>query len=101
VSVEVLLTPGHTPGSICLLVGGMSLLTGDTLFIGDCGRTDLAGGDDRQMYATMQRLKGLDDAIMVYPGHDYGSRPADTIGNQKRTNKALSAASYADFHRLA
>lgn len=98
--IEVLHTPGHTPGSICLLADAAALLTGDTLFIGDCGRADLPGGDDRQMYASMQRLKGLDPGIVVYPGHDYGSKPFDTLGHQKAVSKVLLARSYEDFSRI-
>jgi len=100
VRIRVMLTPGHTPGSVCLLVDDSALLTGDTLFIGDCGRTDLPGGNDRQMYDTIQKLKELPDDVVVYPGHDYGDRPFDTIGNQKRTNKVMLAESYGAFARI-
>ena len=97
VRLRFLITPGHTPGSMCVLADDHALFTGDTLFIGDCGRTDLPGGSNAQMFASLQRLKALPDDVVIYPGHDYGSRPFDTLGNQKRTNKALLAATLEDF----
>ncbi|MBU9888290.1 MAG: MBL fold metallo-hydrolase [Candidatus Omnitrophica bacterium] len=77
-------TPGHTEGSQCLLVGDR-LVTGDTLFVGACGRCDLPGGDGRKMQESLKRLAGLDASLKVYPGHAYGE-PSSTIGEQKRTN---------------
>lgn len=60
------------------------MLTGDTLFIGDCGRTDLEGGNIAQMFITLQeKIKPLPDHLIVYPGHDYGDKPFDTLGNQR------------------
>ena len=85
VRLRFLLTPDHTRGGLCIIVDDEALLTGDTLFIGDCGRTDI-GGSDTQMFQTLQRLKILPDHLIVYPGHDYGSKPFDTLGNQKKTN---------------
>ncbi len=76
-------TPGHTPGSCCILFPDEKiLLSGDTLFRGSCGRTDLQGGDPRQMKASLDKLKQLDDGIRVYPGHG----PSTTIGIERRTN---------------
>ncbi len=97
VRLKFLLTPGHTPGDICMIVDDEALLTGDTLFIGDCGRTDLPGGSDAQMYDTLQKLKTLPDHLIVYPGHDYGPKPFDTLGNQKRVNKTLVASNLEEF----
>lgn len=98
VTVKVLLTPGHTEGGICLLVDGKALITGDTLFIGDCGRTDLPGGSPQVMFDTLRKkLMALPDDLVVYPGHDYGPAPSDTLGNQKRTNKCLLASTYQEF----
>lgn len=93
-------TPGHTPGSICILVDEDYLITGDTLFIGDCGRCDLPGGSLEEMYGSLQRLKGMDDGLIVLPGHDYGPKPKDTLGNQKRTNKVMLALNLGEFSRL-
>ncbi|MHA1157006.1 MAG: hydroxyacylglutathione hydrolase family protein [Candidatus Heimdallarchaeota archaeon] len=101
VSIKFLLTPGHTPGSICMIIDNEALLTGDTLFIGDCGRTDLPGGNLKEMFRTLQdKIKNLPDHLIVYPGHDYGDKPFDTIGNQKLTNKTLLAKNLRDFSKL-
>ena len=91
VKLEFILTPGHTPGGMCILVDDVALLTGDTLFIGDCGRTDLAEGSDQDMFNTLQRLRSLPDDLIVYPGHDYGDIPYDSLGNQKKRNKVFLA----------
>ncbi|HVP26511.1 MAG TPA: MBL fold metallo-hydrolase [Candidatus Bathyarchaeia archaeon] len=97
VVIKVIHTPGHTPDSICLLVDG-KLLTGDTLFVGECGRTDLQGGSTEEMYKSLfLKLAILDDSIEVYPGHDYGSRPHSTIGLEKRTNYTLEKRSLEEF----
>lgn len=100
VSMRFIITPGHTPGGLCIIVDDRTILTGDTLFISDCGRTDLPGGSDRQMYRTIQRLKTLPDELMVYPGHDYGSVPSDTLGNLKRDNVVLLAGSLEEFLKI-
>jgi hydroxyacylglutathione hydrolase len=91
VELKFMIAPGHTPGGLCIIVDNHAILTGDTLFIGDCGRTDLSGGSNRQMFDTLQRIKSLPDEMIVYPGHDYGDIPFDTIGNQKKHNKTLKA----------
>jgi glyoxylase-like metal-dependent hydrolase (beta-lactamase superfamily II) len=97
VSIEVIHTPGHTPDGICLLVGD-KLLTGDTLFVGECGRTDLSGGSAKDMYYSLfHKLAKLDDKVEVYPGHDYGSKPHSTIGWEKRTNYTLEKRSLEEF----
>ena len=70
VDVELVHTPGHTPGSQCFLVAGR-LISGDTLFLDGCGRTDLPGSDPQQMYDSLQRLAALPDDILVFPGHRY------------------------------
>lgn len=97
VMLQFLSAPGHTPGGMCIIVNEEALLTGDTLFIGDCGRCDLGGGDPRAMFDTLQRIKALPDRWIVYPGHDYGDKPYDTLGEQKRTNKVLLAKTYEEF----
>ncbi|HWR63949.1 MAG TPA: hydroxyacylglutathione hydrolase family protein [Candidatus Thermoplasmatota archaeon] len=98
VCLDFLLTPGHTKGGICILVDKTALLTGDTLFIGDCGRTDLPGGSLAEMFSTLQeKIMILPDELIVYPGHDYGEKPFDSLGNQKRTNKTLRAKNLKEF----
>jgi hydroxyacylglutathione hydrolase len=83
--VQVFHTPGHTPGGICLYVQGQ-LFTGDTLFVGDSGRTDLSGGHRPTLGASIRRLMKLPDDTVVWPGHDYGPTPSSTIGWEKRHN---------------
>jgi hydroxyacylglutathione hydrolase len=95
--LKVIHTPGHTPDSICLLVDD-KLLTGDTLFVGECGRTDLPGGSAEDMYHSLfGKLMKLDDNIMVYPGHDYGPKPYSTIGIERRTNYTLQKRTVDEF----
>ncbi len=98
--IEVMETPGHTEGGICLIVGNTYLITGDTLFMGDCGRCDLPGGSLSEMFSSLQRLKQLDDRLVVFPGHDYGPEPYDTLKNQMRTSGVLLASSLSEFSRL-
>ena len=101
VNLEFISTPGHTPGGISIIVDNEALITGDTLFIGDCGRTDLQGGSLTQMYKTLQdKIMSLPDHLIVYPGHDYGDKPFDTLGNQKQTNKTLLAKNLDEFSKI-
>ena len=98
--VKVLHTPGHTPGSQCYLVRGR-VLTGDTLFIKACGRTDLPGGNPEQLYdSLMYKLGALDEATILCPGHNYAEVPVSTIGEEKRTNPFLQYATMDEFLRL-
>lgn len=85
VSLSVVHTPGHTPGSICL-VGEGALFSGDTLFAGGIGRTDLPGGDMTAMEASLARLMELPDDLVVYPGHG----PNTTLGEERRNNPWLN-----------
>jgi hydroxyacylglutathione hydrolase len=90
VSLGVLHTPGHSPGGICLLGDG-NVFTGDTLFVGAIGRTDLPGASMNQFMASIrEKLLSLPDDTIVWPGHDYGSRPSSTIDFEKRTNPWLN-----------
>lgn len=94
--VRFLHTPGHTPGSQCFLVDGR-LVSGDTLFIGSCGRTDLPGSDPSAMYYSLtQRLSALPDETVLLPGHNYGG-PSSSIGREKRQNPYLRFTSLGDF----
>jgi glyoxylase-like metal-dependent hydrolase (beta-lactamase superfamily II) len=86
VSLKVIHTPGHSPGGICLLAEG-HLFTGDTLFVGGIGRTDLPGASGRQfMTSIREKLLTLPDETIVWPGHDYGPNPSSTIGLEKIAN---------------
>ena len=84
VTLKVMHTPGHSLGSISL-VGDKLVFTGDTLFAGGIGRTDFAGGSDRDMKCSLQKLVGLPDAYVVYPGHGCFS----IMGEEKRVNPFL------------
>ena len=77
--VEVVHTPGHTPGSVCYLIDG-HLFTGDTLFVGAAGRTDLIGGSLDTLIESLEKLIVLPKETVVWPGHDYGTSPSSTIG---------------------
>jgi hydroxyacylglutathione hydrolase len=83
-TLKVMHTPGHTPGSICLL-GEKMVFTGDTLFAGGIGRTDFAGGSDRDMEESLKKLLRLPDSLVVYPGHG----PASTIREERMGNPFL------------
>ena len=88
ITLDVIHTPGHTPGGICLHARG-NLFTGDTLFVGDSGRTDLAGGDRHALGKSIRRLMELPEDTVVWPGHDYGPRASSTVGREKMTNPWL------------
>jgi len=86
----VLHTPGHTPGAICLSFPG-HLFTGDTLFVGAAGRTDLPGGSLTQLIASLEdKIMPLPDEIRIWPGHDYGETPTSTLGEEKVDNPYLT-----------
>jgi glyoxylase-like metal-dependent hydrolase (beta-lactamase superfamily II) len=90
VDVTLIHTPGHTPGSQCLLVEGR-LLSGDTLFLEGCGRTDLPGSDPEEMYRTLsQRLTSVSDDTVLCPGHFYADEPSAAMGEVRRTNYVLA-----------
>lgn len=100
IPVRVIHTPGHCPDHICLLFDG-KVLTGDTLFVGECGRTDLPGGDAGQLFDSLfGKLMKLDDSVEVYPGHDYGSRPHSTIGYERENNYVLKPRTREEFIRF-
>jgi hydroxyacylglutathione hydrolase len=89
-NLEVLYTPGHSEDSICLIVNKESIITGDTLFVGNCGRVDLPGSNPEKMYDSLSKVANLDDSLVVYPGHNYGSTPTSTILNEKTNNPMLN-----------
>jgi hydroxyacylglutathione hydrolase len=98
IPVKVIHTPGHTPDGICLLVDNQKLLTGDTLFVGECGRTDMPGGNSKRMYDSLfHKILNLNNEVEVYPGHDYGPKPYSTIGEEKQSNYTLKPRSLDEF----
>ena len=93
-------TPGHTPGSQCFLVGN-TCISGDTLFIGSCGRVDLPGSNAEDMYRSLTDvLAALPDETVLLPGHNYADRPRSTIGDEKRTNTMMRFKNMKDFLAL-
>jgi hydroxyacylglutathione hydrolase len=94
-------TPGHTPGSQCFLVNG-SLLSGDTLFLGSCGRCDLPGSNPSDLFASLNNVIGkLPVNTVLFPGHNYSTRALQsTLGDEKNNNRFLNAHRLEDFLRL-
>ena len=86
IPIELIHTPGHTPGSQCFLVDGR-LVAGDTLFLEGCGRTDLPGGDPAALYESLtQRLAKVPDDAILFPGHLYSQDPSASMGDTRRLN---------------
>jgi hydroxyacylglutathione hydrolase len=85
VEIELVHTPGHTPGSQCFLVRG-KLVSGDTLFLDGCGRTDLPGSDPQRMVESLKRLSKVDDDVILYPGHRYSIASSAAMGSVKESN---------------
>lgn len=98
VMVRFLHTPGHTPGSQCLLAGD-NLVSGDTLFIEGCGRTDLPGGDPEDMYTSLQRVAALPSRLVLWPGHHYSVEPSAPMDVVKRQNPVLAHVERAEWLR--
>ena len=97
VEIQLMHTPGHTPGSQCFLIDNR-IVSGDTLFIDACGRVDFPGGNPEQMYNSLtQKLMALPDETILFPGHNYAAKPHATIGEQKKTNPYLRFASLKQF----
>lgn len=105
VRVRLLHTPGHTPGSQCFLVEERGhpgrLVSGDTLFLGGCGRVDLPGGDPEAMYRSLTGvLRALPDATQIFPGHLYAPEASSTLGSEKQRNPTLRVTSLDQFLRF-
>lgn len=97
IPVTLIHTPGHTPGSQCFLVQNR-LVAGDTLFLQGCGRTDLPGGDARQLYLSLsQKLAKVPDDAVLFPGHLYDPRPHATMGETRKTNFVFKPKSEAEW----
>ena len=89
-TVQVIHTPGHTPGSCCFLVEG-NLFTGDTLFVGDVGRTDLTGGSlDTLLQSIKEKIIVLPKETTVWPGHNYGETPTSTLAWEMEENPYIT-----------
>jgi hydroxyacylglutathione hydrolase len=97
VEVQLMHTPGHTPGSQCFLVENR-VVSGDTLFIDACGRVDFPGGNPEQMYESLtQKLMALPDDMILFPGHNYAPLKHASMGEQKKTNPYLKFSSLKQF----
>jgi glyoxylase-like metal-dependent hydrolase (beta-lactamase superfamily II) len=93
----VIHTPGHSKDSMCL-VGDGKIFSGDTLFVGNCGRIDLPGGSGKELYHSLfDIVYKLDDDLVLYPGHDYGNSPYSSIGKEKKTNFVLQPRTESEF----
>lgn len=98
VELKALHTPGHIPDHLCFVVDDDKLLTGDTLFIGDCGRVDLPGGSAEELYDSLfEKVVKLPDHLEVCPGHDYGPEPTRTLGEEKEHNFVLEPRTKEEF----
>lgn len=89
--VQILATPGHTAGCVCILIED-ALFTGDTLFPGACGRVDLPTSNPRDMLASLRRIAALPDDIRIFAGHSYGGRCRSTVGEEKLKNPFMRNA---------
>ncbi len=95
--LKVLHTPGHSKDSICL-IGDEKIFSGDTLFVGNCGRIDLPGGNAKELYHSLfDVLYQLDDNLVMYPGHNYGHSEVSTIGQEKTTNMIMQKRTEQQF----
>ncbi|AFZ01076.1 MBL fold metallo-hydrolase [Calothrix sp. PCC 6303] len=98
--VKAIATPGHTDSHNAYLVNGTHLLTGDSLLIHGCGRTDFQSGNAGMMYDAIQRLFTLPDETLVYPGHDYRGNTVSTIGEEKQWNPRFVGHNRDQFIQL-
>jgi len=99
IEIELLHTPGHTPGSQCFLLDGR-LVAGDTLFLEGCGRTDFPGGDVDEMYRSLQQLAQLSGDPTVFPGHWYSAEPSASLSEVKRSNYVFRASNLDQWRTL-
>ena len=99
VDIELLHTPGHTPGSQCFLLDGR-LVAGDTLFLEGCGRTDFPGGDVDAIFRSLQALAALPGNPTVFPGHWYSTEPSASLDEVKRTNYVYRVSDLAQWRSL-
>ncbi len=95
--LSIIHTPGHSKDGICL-VGDGKIFSGDTLFVGNCGRVDLPGGSSKELYRSLfEIISNLDDNLVLYPGHNYGPTPTSTLGKEKATNFVMQKRTEQEF----
>jgi glyoxylase-like metal-dependent hydrolase (beta-lactamase superfamily II) len=98
IGIELIHTPGHTPGSQCFFVDGRYLVSGDTLFLEGCGRTDLPGGDAAKLYDSLtHKLAKVPDHTVLFPGHLYSAEPSATMGETRQWNYVFKPRSEAEW----
>lgn len=100
IPIQLIHTPGHTPGSQCFFVDNR-LVSGDTLFLEGCGRTDLPGGDPRALYESLtQRLAKVPDDAVLFPGHLYSPEPSASMGDTRRLNFVFRPRNEQEWLRM-
>lgn len=99
IDIELLHTPGHTPGSQCFLLDGR-LVAGDTLFLEGCGRTDFPGGDSDEIFRSLQKIAQLPGDPTVFPGHWYSLEPSAALSEVKRSNYVYRVANLEQWRTL-
>jgi glyoxylase-like metal-dependent hydrolase (beta-lactamase superfamily II) len=99
IEIELLHTPGHTPGSQCFLLDGR-LIAGDTLFLEGCGRTDFPGGDSDEIFRSLQKLAQLSGDPTVFPGHWYSAEPSASLSEVKRSNYVYRVTNLQQWRTL-
>lgn len=100
IPIELIHTPGHTPGSQCFLVDNR-LVAGDTLFLEGCGRTDLPGGDPAKLYESLtQKLAKVPDTAILFPGHQYSQDPSASMGDTRRLNFVFRPRTEAEWLQM-
>jgi glyoxylase-like metal-dependent hydrolase (beta-lactamase superfamily II) len=99
IDIELLHTPGHTPGSQCFLLDGR-LVAGDTLFLEGCGRTDFPGGDSDEIFRSLQKIAQLPGDPTVFPGHWYSPEPSASLSEVKRSNYVYRVANLEQWRTL-
>jgi glyoxylase-like metal-dependent hydrolase (beta-lactamase superfamily II) len=99
IEIELLHTPGHTPGSQCFLLDGR-LIAGDTLFLEGCGRTDFPGGDSDEIFRSLQKLAQLSGDPTVFPGHWYSAEPSASLSEVKRSNYVYRVSTLEQWRTL-
>ncbi len=99
-SIKIIHTPGHSVDSICLIIDDKIILTGDTLFVGSCGRIDLPGSNPDEMYDSIyNKVINLDENLIVYPGHHYGNTKTSILGQEKKLNFVFKFHNRGEFLR--
>ncbi|HEY4793281.1 MAG TPA: MBL fold metallo-hydrolase [Mycobacterium sp.] len=99
IDIELLHTPGHTPGSQCFLLDGR-LVAGDTLFLEGCGRTDFPGGDSDEIFRSLQKIAQLPGDPTVFPGHWYSVEPSASLSEVKRSNYVYRVSNLEQWRTL-